>query len=97
MNNLFLPSCEPQSGGPALCAVILISFENAKRFQKAKRRCGQSRVPAETRRKRFRWETEEQGSRRSFCRKAETERSGLCDDEVQMPTEAFLAVLKLDE
>jgi len=26
MNNLFLPSCEPQSGEPALCAVISISF-----------------------------------------------------------------------
>ena len=28
---------------------------------------------------------------------AERKLSGLCDDEVQMPTEAFLAVLKLDE
>lgn len=38
---------------------------------------GPRRNPAQ----RFRWGEEEQGSERSFRRKAETELSGLCDDE----------------
>ena len=38
---------------------------------------GPRRNPAE----RLRWGEEEQGSERSFRRQAETEKSGLCDDE----------------
>ena len=54
---------------------------------------GSRRDPA----KRSRWEEEEQGSGRSFRRKAETELSGLCDDDMQEQGVTRLLTINLND
>ena len=47
--------------------------------------------------KRSRWEEEEQGSGRSFRRKAETELSGLCDDDMQEQGVSKILTINLND
>nr|WP_325195447.1 hypothetical protein [uncultured Oscillibacter sp.] len=54
---------------------------------------GSRRDPA----KRSRWEEEEQGSGRSFHRKAETELSGLCDDDMQEQGVSKILTINLND
>ena len=56
-------------------------------------RQGSRRSPA----KRVRWEKEEQGSGRSFRRKAETETSGLCDDAMQEQGVSKILIINLND
>ena len=54
---------------------------------------GSRRNPAE----RLRWEEEKQGSGRSFCREAETELSGLCDDGMQEQGVSKILTINLND
>ena len=54
---------------------------------------GSRRDPA----KRSRWEEEEQGSGCSFRREAETERSGLCDDDMQEQGVSKILTINLND
>ena len=54
---------------------------------------GSRRDPA----KRSRWEEKEQGSGRSFRRKAETELSGLCDDDMQEQGVSKILTINLND